>query len=863
MTPERWTQIQAVFNEAVSRGVADRAAFLAAACRDDPALRHEVESLLAADQQNADFIEQPAVTLVPPDELELDGTIGRRIGAYRIVRAIGRGGMGAVYLATRDDDAYKKEVALKLLKRGMDSDFFISRFRQERQILAGLDHPNIARLIDGGTTDEGLPYLVMEHVEGLPIDEYCDAHRLSVAQRLRLFCTVCAAVHCAHQYLVVHRDLKPAHVLITADGTAKLLDFGIAKLLDPGQSGAPAAETAMLRLMTPEYASPEQVRGEPVTTASDVYTLGVLLYALLTGRGPYRLTDGSRAEVSRAVCEQQPAKPSTAEGRGGRWPGREGAPGRLSRRLAGDLDTIVLKAMQKDPARRYASAEQLSEDIRRHLNGEPVRARKDTARYRTGRFISRHRVAVGAAAMVAASLLAGIISTTREAAVARDERARAERRFNDVRGLANALLFEVYDAIVILPGSTSARELLASKAILYLDRLAADARGDPGLQRELAVAYERIGDVQGQWGGPNLGDTRAARGSYAKAMEIREILAAQSPNDLDAAVDLSRSYFRAGDMAWTLGDPKGAGVFYRRALTLDERVAAARPHDAGASLRVARDHKRVGYMAGACGNASEGLDHCQRALATLARLGSSGPDDIDVKLEMSRTYTAMGEILDSLTSRKREALDSFERALAIDEALHAGNRLRQDIRHALFVDHYNVGDVLTGLGDHAGALAQYRQGVRLVEALLHLDPANRQYRSDLATLRGKVGGALVATGDPAAAVSVIEDALEVFNEIRAADPDNAMTRARVAGLHGSRGAAYAALAGGVPRPSRSKRLEYWQAARASFQESHLIWLDFRDRGATTGTEAAEPDRLASEIARCEAALARLGAPAAR
>ena len=864
MTPGRWEQVKSVFNAAVSRPSSERLAFLADACQGDPALRHEVDSLLAADEQTPDFLEKPAVTLVPRDELDLDGAVGRRIGVYRIVRAIGRGGMGAVYLATRDDDAYRKEVAIKLLKRGMDSHFFVSRFRQERQILAGLDHANIARLIDGGTTAEGLPYLVMDYVEGLPLDQYCDTHRLSVSQRLMLFRTVCGAVNYAHQHLVVHRDLKPAHVLVTADGTPKLLDFGIAKLLDPEQAGGPGADTSMMPLMTPEYASPEQVRGETVTTASDVYTLGVLLYGLLTGRAPYRLTNWTRAEIARAVCEQEPAKPSTAARRGGARPGQERAfDVRLKRRLAGDLDTIVLRAMHKEPERRYSSVEQLSEDIGRHLHGEPVRARNDSVGYLTSRFIVRHRVVVGAAVLVTVSLVTGIVSTAREAIVARKERAVAERRFNDVRGLANALLFEIHDAIAILPGSTAARELLIKRAIVYLDRLTAEARDDLSLQRELAAAYERIGDVQGEWGGANLGDTGAARAHYAKAMRIREALAARKPGDLDAAIDLSRSYSRAGDMAWTLGDPRSAGAFHRRALALDERVAAARPGDSAALLRVARDHKRVGYMAGASGNASEGLNHCGRALAMLHALGRTRPDDIDVKLELSRTYSAIGEILDSLTSRRRDALGTYRRALAIDEALAAGNPLRQDIRHALLVDDNNVGDVLTELGDHARALDRYRRGLDIGEALASVDPANRQYRSDMATLRGKVGRALIATGDPAGAVHILRGALEIFNEIRAADPDNEMTRARLAAIHASLGAAYAARAAGVGKGRVAQRIAYWRAARGWFQKSRDAWLDLRNRGATTGTEAVEPDRLGGEIAGCDVALARLGATASR
>ncbi len=355
----------------------------------------------------------------PPEGSEA----GRSFGSYRILNEVGHGGMGAVYLAVRDDDEFKKRVAIKLLRRGMATDDLVRRFRNERQILASIDHPNIARLLDGGTTEEGLPYFLMEYVEGEPIDRYCDGHGLSVGERLELFRTVCAAVHFAHQNLVVHRDLKPGNILVTADGVVKLLDFGIAKLLRPELYSDRAGATRLEeRLLTPDYASPEQARGETVTTASDVYSLGVLLYELLTGHLPYRLSGLSLHEVSRVIGEVDPRKPSTvigeveertqADGTTTKVTPelvsrtREGRPDKLQRRLAGDLDAIVMKAMRKEPQRRYGSAEQLSDDIRRHLDGLPVSARKGTFSYNAGKFVRRHRIGVAMAAAAIVSLIA-------------------------------------------------------------------------------------------------------------------------------------------------------------------------------------------------------------------------------------------------------------------------------------------------------------------------------------------------------------------------------------------------------------------------------------------------------------------------
>jgi len=384
MEPTRWERLQALFDAAAELAAPAREAFLAESCPDDPTLRRAVESLLL------DLGRDDAITSAMREELAAPAAQpGEHIGPYRLERELGRGGMGEVYLAVRDDAEYHQRVAVKLLRGGLGGGEILARFRAERQILAGLEHPNIARLLDGGRHG-GLPYLVMEYVEGQPITDHCARLRLDVPARLRLFREVCAAVQYAHQNLVVHRDIKPSNVLVSTQGVPKLLDFGIAKLLRPDAPGAGATSTHM-RLMTPEYASPEQIKGRGITTASDVYSLGVLLYELLTGRRPHEVESAGRdlPALERLVCEREPSRPSLAVE-------RTPASSTLRRQLRGDLDNIVLKALEPEPERRYASAEQLSEDLRRHLEGEGILARPPGTLTRLVKRARKHRRATAA-----------------------------------------------------------------------------------------------------------------------------------------------------------------------------------------------------------------------------------------------------------------------------------------------------------------------------------------------------------------------------------------------------------------------------------------------------------------------------------
>ena len=456
MTPNNWDRAKELFEAALELDSSQRASFLVEHCREE-SLRQQVEKLLINYEEAGSFLDDPALNprvpapngvvkaeasrldsisvdlLVTPTSAEAeDPMVGRHLGDYKLIRRIGQGGMGAVFLASRADDEYRKQVAVKLVQPGLDSRDLLNRFRNERQTLAGLDHPNIVKLLDGGSTQEGLPFLVMDYVEGSPIDEYCNQHKLSVDERLHLFNKVCTAVQYAHQRMVIHRDLKPSNILVVADGSPKLLDFGIAKVLNPEPSaqGLLVTQTGT-RCMTPAYASPEQMRAKQVTPATDIYSLGVVLYELLTGHRPYRLTQHTPAEMERAICEQEPETPSTAVSRVERDTSSDGRPitkipesvsqtrerqlDKLRRRLRGDLDNIVLKALQKEPKRRYGSVEELAVDIDRHLHHLPVKARRSSLGYQSSKFFKRHRPGVFAGVLTLLVVLGAIVFSTWEA----------------------------------------------------------------------------------------------------------------------------------------------------------------------------------------------------------------------------------------------------------------------------------------------------------------------------------------------------------------------------------------------------------------------------------------------------------------
>jgi len=519
LTPERWAQIRQIFDGALERSEVDRAAYLRVVCARDDDLRREVESLLASHDSAGDFLDKPAANLAGSGQTLISSGIdiqeyppGHRVGAYELQKCIGRGGMGSVWLATRSDNEFKKKVAIKLVKRGMDTQEILRRFRLERQVLAGLTHSNIAALIDGGSTPDGLPYLVMEYVDGIRIDRYCEQHKSTITERLKLFRDVCAAVQYAHGNLVVHRDLKAGNILVTADGTPKLLDFGIAKLIRTEFDTLAAAETRPeLRPMTLDYASPEQVRGEPITTATDVYSLGVLLYKLLTGKSPYGLAARSDSALRKAICEQEPLKPSavvltdekavipeaTQKIDVAHEETRDKARRRLKKKLAGDLDMIVLMALRKEPLRRYASVEQFSGDIRRYLEGRPVIARSDTFGYRAARFIRRNVVAVAAATVAALTLFGATIFELRSAERAAQQDLVDEQHLKVLETESLGQQRELMDAYFKLAGSQSGPEALETYRTALASARAFE-QNHPGNQTAtefIARAAVKVGDL--------------------------------------------------------------------------------------------------------------------------------------------------------------------------------------------------------------------------------------------------------------------------------------------------------------------------------------------------------------------------------
>jgi serine/threonine-protein kinase len=624
MKPERWQRLQELFDAAVEMNPDQRAAFLDRACADDPSLRGQVESLIISSEKAEGFIEaaiHEAAEVIAGEETP--SAVGQRIGPYETVRELGHGGMGAVYLAVRADDEYRKQVAIKLVRGGLDSPEMLQRFRSERQILANLDHPHIARLLDGGTTEAGAPYVVMEYVDGEPIDEYCDRHTLSTVERLKLFRTVCSAVHYAHQNLVVHRDIKPSNILVTADGVPKLLDFGIAKLLhpEPGPHTVAVTRTAV-RLMTPEYASPEQVRGEAITTATDVYSLGVVLYELLTGQRPYQFKTYSPQEIERVISEQEPEKPSTAASREGSGIRDQGpaakkeqrttgdgqrTAAKLRKQLAGDLDNIVLMAIRKEPSRRYASVEQLSEDIRRHLEGLPVMARPATFGYRAQKFVRRHKAGMMATAAVILliSALVGFytVQLTQERDRARLEAEKAAQVSKFLTGL-----FEVSDPSQSKGETITAKELLGRGAARIENELADQPEVRATMMNVMGDVYRSLGlyeearpllqtslKLRRQLHGPAHPDVAAslnnvamvleAQGEYEAAEQMhREALALRRKLSGDEHPDVAESL---DNLAWVLyrkGDYEAAQTLYRQALDMRRKFLGPEHADVAQSL---------------------------------------------------------------------------------------------------------------------------------------------------------------------------------------------------------------------------------------------------------------------------------------
>ncbi len=746
MSTRRWRQVWEIFEDAIQRPPEARSAFLDQECGENGELRQAVEAMLAADQEADNFLDRPlgqlgGGSIDDDDTLPGHGAPVSRdttIGPYRILRQIGQGGMGTVYLAMRDDDAFQRRVVIKLVRPGMESEMLLSRLRTERQILAGLDHPYVARLYDGGTTADGLPYFVLEYVEGEHIDVYCEHNRLTIDERLALFRKVCEAVHYAHQNLVVHRDLKPSNILVVANGDPKLLDFGIAKLLNPDLAGSGVEPTATWqRVLTPNYASPEQIRGKLVTTASDVYSLGVLLHQLLTGRLPHIFTGRSPHEIEKILTETEPPPPSTAVTRPledeeptGGGPGAEAEAyserhtEHLRRQLAGDLDAIVLKALRSSAQRRYSSVEQLAADLERYQLGLPVEARAGSWRYRAGKFVRRNRRTVVAATAVGLLVVGFAVAMALQASRVAFERDQARgERDKKTQVLALVLdLFEHSNPFVVPGEELTVREALERSVPVLKDGL----REQPDVRAELLHTSGSILSVLGAW--------EIAQDQLSEALEIRR------RRHGDEHPDVAESLSAVAATYKELGELDRAEELARRAVDIAQSLPVEGLSDQPGSHLVKPLLELVSVM---CyrDEFEAAAAHATEALALTQQLPAGSTRRIAAIEHLARTRSGQGDYRDAVRLQ-REALalrrardgEKHPAQIAILNNLGVALQYLEELdaaetayREALSLHHENFGEdhddppLLNNLGnvrllqeDFAGAEKIFRKARKVV-----------------------------------------------------------------------------------------------------------------------------------------------------
>jgi eukaryotic-like serine/threonine-protein kinase len=818
MQADRWERIKEVFSAASERDSMARRAYLEEACAGDSALRAEVESLLQAHDDTGDFIERPAaqrafgLDLDPPRP----SWIGRRVGAYRIVAEIGRGGMSEVFRGVRADDEYHKEVAVKVLLPGYATGSLVERFKAEKRMLATLDHPNIARILDAGSTDDGLPYLVMDFIKGQPIDEYCRNRQLTVKQRLALFRSLCSAVQYVHQHLMVHGDLKCNNVLVTHEGFVRLLDFGVARLIHTAGTANPAeSDISGPIALTPEYASPEQIRGGVVSTASDVYSLGVMLYRLLTGVLPYGPAGGlphelaERSGASSAALPSEVVRQSSSTVRAS-W-----------RELAGDLDSIVMLALHEDPASRYPSVERLNGDIGLYLQGFPVAARPPGMQHKLVKFCGRHRAGIAAIGLFMLTLIGGIVAASWEAHIARQQRARAERHFDEVRNLANTFMFDVHGAIQNLPGATPARQILVLNSLKYLDALAAESAGDPTLQRELATAYEKLADLQGAYRESNLGDASGAITSYRKALSIRSSLLAGLPSDLDLRRDLLRNYGKLGELlAGSRDSPEGIASS-RRALEIAEQLAAAPGSNAADRRNLGSVYVALGWQIARANEIERGLMLMNQGTAVFETLVDADPGDVRSRHHAAVAYGRMGEVLIG-ARRYDDALRMHTRQQEIAHALSVADPTNAELQTIEAYAMLGIATVLSKQGSFRQALTKQSWAVDTLRALFDADAKDTEARYNSAFALSEVSETLLTLGQLQEAERDLRDALAILEpSANATEPGVGRDRL-LQGLVYFRLGRISARQASDPVTPRAQRASKCEEARRWFERSTPI-----------------------------------------
>jgi serine/threonine protein kinase/tetratricopeptide (TPR) repeat protein len=741
-----WQALEPYLDRALEMSEEERGALVRSLGESDPALAARLKDLLDehARLSREGFLESPVAL---PGEPPL---AGRTIGAYTLISPIGQGGMGTVWLAERSDGRFERRVAVKFLSIALTGRIGQERFRREGRILGALAHPHIAELADAGVTETGQPYLVLEYVDGEPIDAYCERRHLEVHARVALLLDVLTAVAHAHANLIVHRDIKPSNVLVRKDGQVKLLDFGIAKLI--AQDGRPDATlTGEASAMTPMHAAPEQLKGERVTTATDIYTLGVLLYQLLVERHPAGQGPHAPADLIRTIVETESPRMSDAAG----------IPDKLRRQLRGDLDTIVARALKKNPVERYASVTAMAEDLRRHLKNEPIRARPDTLRYRAGKFIRRNRLALSGVTLASAALLLTTGVAVRKGIEARN-------RFDQVRKMAHTFLFDFHDELDRVAGTTKAKEMLVSTAREYLDNLARSAGDDRGLLRELAEAYERLAEVQGGSSSGNLNQRNAALENRRRAIEIRRRLAGQ---DQEEDAKLVALLFRVTDDLRNLGRLDEALIVGREAVEAGESLLGGASPELRVSLGSA--HAMLGRVLQDLSQYAEAESQFESG-EKLMIAGSGGkltPRLVATRLDRADNLHGLGRLAEAVEVLEQVERDN-ERLIAEAEpgtALTRALRGRQVTWASLGIIYDNpLGPSL----DQPERALFYRDKLKKGwEHLIAADSNNDSARADLAVCNSETSVTLLKV-DPRKAVELAAGALATFEQIERARPDD-------------------------------------------------------------------------------------------
>ena len=733
MTIDRWNRIEEIFQGALERPSSERSAYVAQACGDDKELLSEIELLLANDRGGDTTLR----SLVEADVQKLaqassPSEAGLQIGPYRLVRELDSGGMGVVYLAVRSDDQYFQIVAIKMIRKGLEWPSLVQRFRAERQILATLTHPHIGAILDGGEAKDGRPFIVMEYVEGQPITLACESGGLSIRQRVELFRSVCSAVHYAHQKLVIHRDIKPSNVLVTPQGNVKLIDFGVSKPLAPELIPGELPKTeSWQRLLTPDYASPEQLQGKELTTASDIYSLGVLLFELLTGSRPYSLGELSPAAAERLVCEQGIPKPSAVPE----------LPDRVRKEVAGDLDRIVCKAMNQDPSRRYLSAQHLEEDLLRFLEGRPVLARDPTPLYRLNKFLKRHRTA---SLMACATLMVLVGSVFFHGWQSR----LADRKVKQVATLADSAISDLTSKLEQAPASTETQAALFHSALGYLEQLRQSSGNDPRVLLELSKVYMRVGDLEGSPFVANLGNTGSALNSYQEALHAATEAHSRLPGE-ESTRTLIEAYQRLARMEYSYASLENldkAADHYQHCLPLARGFWQLNPADPVRIRLLASSYSGLADIEDYSLQPDKALENYRKALQIVGG-ELSGNEDHDMMLP--RLYTLIGLKLYDL-GLQTEAFANLRKAVTIAEALAQRSPSPKQAKRRLYTIYDAMigplaGDEMLNVGDSNQAQAYARKALTLAEELAASDSKNAQASWDLGFAYFDMGNALRLT----------------------------------------------------------------------------------------------------------------------